>query len=256
MKHKPTIIVVSVLLLASLACRTAQRLGGGNAVSQPQPTTGQAVEVPTTAPPAVPTFPEPTVTSTITVFDPEPGLLFVDDFSDRASGWPVEYSDDSVIDYFQEGYHIAVNAPESLVWSVVGPNFQNVRINVDARLIGGGEDNYLGLICRYQDANNFYTGVISSDGFYAIMRRYQGGSMDFISSDRFEESIVINQHLDLNLLELVCVGNQISLSVNGQLVSQVEDDAITTGDVGLLVGTISAESTDILFDNFTLYLEE
>jgi hypothetical protein len=134
---------------------------------------------------------------------------------------------------------------------------ENVRILVDARLIDGGEDNYLGVICRYQDANNFYAGVISSDGFYAILRRYQGGSsFEFISSDRFEESIVINQHMELNLIELACIGSQITLTVNGQQIAQVEDSGISSGEVGLIVGTITAESTDVLFDNFSLYLEE
>jgi hypothetical protein len=245
---------ILILLFVTLSCQTAQGLIEGGLDSGQASAT--STPLPTITPPLIPTEPEPTIIEVPAAPTLIPGLLFIDEFTDRSSGWPVETTESSVIDYVQDGYHIAVNTSDSLAWSVVGPTLGNVRILVDASLIGGGEDNYLGAICRYQDANNFYMGVITSDGFYAILRRFQGGSFEFLSSDRWEDSIVINQHMEMNLIELACIDNQISLTVNGQLLSQVEDTGILLGDVGLIVGTITADSTDVLFDNFTLYLEE
>ena len=256
MTQKSKISVALILVItASLACRMAQKLIGGEEISDPGDTVGEAVQDVTPQPTIVPTLPVATITATVAEFSPEPGLLFVDEFSDRSSGWSVEYGENSVIDYFQDGYHILVSAPESIAISVVGPNFGNVRIIVDAQLIGGNEDNYFGLICRYQDSSNFYTGVISSDGFSAIMH-LNNGTFEFVSSDRWEESVVINQHQALNLVQLTCIDNHIALTVNGQEIAAAEVASIPTGEVGLIVGTISAEATDVLFDNFTLYLEE
>lgn len=252
--HK-NLLFISLVLLVSLSCATVGSFFEEGSTVDTGQTSDFATQQPTLAPALLPTDTVVPVTPT-EEFVFQPGLLFIDEFSERTSGWPVEYTDFTVIDYYQDGYRISVNQVDSLTWSVVGPTLQNVRILVDAKLIGGEEDNYYGIICRYQDANNFYAGVISSDGFYTIMRRFLGGTLEFISSDKFEESVVINQHLDLNLLEFSCVGSQLTLTVNGQVLAQVEDSGIPSGDVGLIVGTISANSTDVLFDNFSLYLEE
>jgi hypothetical protein len=249
--RRKIIILLSAVFLISISCRTAQRITDGS-LMQAAPTD---TPLPTTAPPTVPTSaPEmnPPETPAQTLM---PGLLFIDEFTDTASGWPVQNTESSLIDYYEGGYRIMVNGVDSAAYSVVGPNLGNVRILVDATLLDGGVDNYFGAICRYQDAGNYYMGLITSDGFYAIVK-FQAGVPEFLSSDRWEEAIVINQGGALNLIELTCIRSQIGLTVNGQQLSLIEDDGIDSGDVGMVVGTISVESTSILFDNFTLYLEE
>ena len=37
----------------------------------------------------------------------------------------------------------------------------------------GPDDNDFGIICRYIDDNQFYYAIISSDGYYGIVRKYQ-----------------------------------------------------------------------------------
>jgi hypothetical protein len=269
-KKLPFFLLVAVMLLSSLACRTFYKFAGGEFASDAEAVTF----LPTLTPPTVPTSPPPvdlvspppsdptlpTQQSTAemlpTEAPPDPNLFFVDDFSDRNSGWGVEYAEDWLMDYFQDGYHILINKPEMVAGSTLGVDYADVRIMVDARLIGGEEDNYLGVLCRYQNADNYYAAVISSDGFYGILRRTQGDAPEVISGEYFVESIIINQHNNLNLLEVSCVGSQIKLVVNGQQLADVTDTTIPSGDVGLIVGTFSAASTDVLFDNFTFYLEE
>jgi hypothetical protein len=248
-RKQKIIVLLFMVFLVSISCRTAQRITeGGLAGATDTP-------LPTTAPPMVPTSAPETSAPETPVQTLMPGLLFIDEFTDATSGWPVQNTETSLIDYYDGGYRIMVNGVDSAAYSVVGPNLGNVRILVDATLLDGGEDNYFGAICRYQDAGNYYMGLITSDGFYAIVK-FQVGVPEFLSSERWEESIVINQGGALNLIELTCIGNQIGLTVNGQQLALIEDDGIAKGDVGMVVGTISAETTSILFDNFTLYLEE
>ncbi|MEN8243066.1 MAG: hypothetical protein ABFS17_14200, partial [Chloroflexota bacterium] len=131
-----------------------------------------------------------------------------------------------------------------------------VRIMVDARKIGGGDNNFFGVICRYQDTDNFYSAVINSAGEFAILERLAGVGLEVISGDQFTHSVVVNPQMELNLLEVSCKGNQITLMVNGVLLAEATQDSLLTGDVGLIAGTFSSNSSDVLFDNFTLYLEE
>lgn len=255
MNQKKMLLSLAIaLIFGALSCQTVQRISNQDeGISNRQDTNSDSL-LPTTPPPFLPTETLSDLEPTETVI-PEDGLVFVDDFSDRSSGWPVNYEETLLIDYYQEGYHLALTSPDSITWAVVGPNFENVRIQVDSRQIGGEEDNYYGVICRYQDGNNFYAGVISSDGFSAILH-LKDGTLDLISGDSFQESVVINQHMDLNLIVFTCIGSQFQLIVNGQLIAEGEDASIPTGDVGLIIGTLSAQSSDILFDNYSLYLVE
>jgi basic membrane protein A len=57
-----------------------------------------------------------------------------------------------------------------------------------------------------------------------------------------------------SILNVKCVDNQLSFSVNGNLLQEIEDDTFATGVVGV-VGTTSVDSESRLeFDDFKLYL--
>ena len=255
-KHFRLIIFSTVVFAGSLACAATQNISGeeivGDLINTPEPATA----IPTTAPPILPTETLPIIDISPAQEFGDPGTMFFDDFADRESGWPVEYGDYWILDYYQEGYRISINTSEKIAWTHLGVEYDDVRMVVDARLIGGEEDNFLGVICRYQDVDNFYGAVITSDGYFAVMERLQGVALDIVSGDQFTHSVVINQHMELNLIEVACIGSQIKLTVNGQMLAEVTQNSLPTGDVGLIVGTFSANSTDVLFDNFTLYFEE
>jgi hypothetical protein len=182
--------------------------------------------------------------------------VFFDDFSDRGSGWSVQYTEFRILDYYQEGYHISINSPEKVAMTFLEVEYDDVHIVVDTRMIGGEDDNFFGVLCRYRDEENFYAAVITSGGEFAIIERLDGGGLDVVSGDDYTHSVVINPHMALNLLDVSCIGNQIKLTVNGVLLAETTQDSLLSGDVGLIAGTYSANSSDVLFDNFTLYLEE
>ena len=63
-----------------------------------------------------------------------------------------------------------------------------MAVGVDASKLGGPDDNSFGVICRYRDAENFYAFLVSSDGYYGIIKvkdgKYSllsGKNMDFNS---------------------------------------------------------------------------
>jgi hypothetical protein len=245
-------MVIIVLLFATLACQPIQSISSQG----PAPDTGPASALPTSAPMILPTIIEATATNPPPELPNEPGQVFIDDFSNRDSGWSSEYTENADWDYYMGGYRVSVRTSETSAWTyIVDHEYENVRLVVDAKKIGGQENNHYGLICRSQDnADTYYAALISSTGHFGIYRRLQGGNLKAIS--REETSVVINQGFSLNLIEMSCVGSQISLTVNGVLLKEVYDRSIKSGTVGMLVMTDLTESNDILFDNFHLYLEE
>jgi hypothetical protein len=73
-----------------------------------------------------------------------------------------------------------------------------------------------------------------------------------ISSDKLQPSDAVKQGATLNRVRADCVGDSLTLYVNGQKVATATDTSLTTGDVGLIAGTYNEPGTDILFDNFVV----
>ena len=208
------IFLVSSLLFSALACQAVSSTGSGS---------GQ----------------------------PSGSVLFQDDFSDPSSGWDRVSVDDGVTDYADGAYRIYVNASDSDVWANPGLKFDDAYVEVDATKIGGSDDNDYGVICRYQDSDNFYFFVISSDGYYGVGKVLQG-EQQLIGMDSMPPSEVIKKGNVTNHLRAGCVGSKLSLTINDQLLGEYDDTDFASGDVGLVAGSFSEAGVDIHFDNFVV----
>lgn len=178
-------------------------------------------------------------------------LLFQDDFSNPSSGWKRVVADDGVTDYHNGSYRIFVDTINTDVWSNPGLKFNDAVIEVEATKAGGDDNNDFGVICRYQNSDNFYFFVISSDGYYGIGKVLNGKQM-LIGMESMLPTEVIKQGNATNFIRSECVGSVLRLSVNGELLAETEDSSFTTGDVGLLAGSFDVPGTDIRFDNFAV----
>ena len=121
-------------------------------------------------------------------------------------------------------------------------------IKVAAQKISGGDDNQYGIICRYQDVSNFYALVVRSDGYAAIRKKYLGGSFEYLAG--WVEIGGLNQGDGINHFTVECIGDRLTLYVNQEKVLEIFDSDILSGDVGLIAGTFSSTSIEILFDDF------
>lgn len=216
---------------------------GGLAAVLPTPAT--ATSVPSSVPPTRTPPPTPAPVEA-------PAMLFSDSFSDPNSGWDRVQTDEGITDYDNGGYRIFVNKPRSDYWANPGRMFGDVRVEVEATKAGGPDDNDFGVICRYQDTENFYYFVISSDGFFGILRILSGETQT-LGADGLKKSDAILLGRARNHLRADCIGDQLTLYVNGQQVHTARDPSFPTGDVGLLAGTYDMPGTDIHFDNFVVH---
>lgn len=182
---------------------------------------------------------------------PSGSVLFQDDFSDKTSGWDRMAVAEGVMDYDAGGYRILVNALDTNFWSTPRKNFADVRIEVDTGKIGGPDENRIGVMCRFR-GGDYYFFIISSDGFYGAGIYFSGQAI-LLGQSEMRASDVIHKGLAINHLRADCVGDTHTFFVNGFQVAQFQNDALPSGDVGVLAGTFSVPGVDIIFDNFVVF---
>ncbi len=172
-------------------------------------------------------------------------VLFEDTFEDANSGW----NRGGGTDYADGVYEINVIESQTKVWANPGKNYTDVVIEVDATTLAGPVDNDFGVQCRLRDNENYYFFLISADGFQVIGRVLKG-EPEFLSSDVMLPDDAIVQGYETNHLRAACVGEELTLSVNGTQVAQTTDSELTEGDVGLMAGSYVEGGVQVLFDNF------
>ncbi|MGD8603416.1 MAG: hypothetical protein PVF49_02470 [Anaerolineales bacterium] len=183
---------------------------------------------------------------------PKPGsVLFQDDFSRPESGWDHYQDEQYSSDYLEDGYQIEIFEPNILAWATPGLSFDDSLVMVEAIRTQGPADNAFGLICRYQDPDNFYFFLISSDGFAGIGQRLDG-ERQLLTDEHMLPSSAIQSGHEPNLILASCVGPRLELYVNGQFVAAAEDDTWAAGDVGLIAGSYEGGEVTIQFDNFSV----
>jgi hypothetical protein len=190
----------------------------------------------------------PEVKKTIVV---QQEILFQDDFSDSGSGWD-QYSDEyAVTDYVDGMYRIWIGQSDYYNWATASKNFSDVQIEVDVKNVGEA-DGDAGIICRYQDSDNFYLLRITTDGYYGISKIYQGNE-ELLGATKLRQNNSIFTGGATNHLRAECVGNRLSFYANGTLLADLNDADLASGDVGLIGGTFDKERVDLRFDNFVVY---
>lgn len=176
-------------------------------------------------------------------------VLLSDDFSKNTNGWGTAGNGIGSISFLYDGLDIKVDTPNSLLWTVTGDQFRDSQIEVDAVLLSGPTDDAFGVICRYQDDQHFYGFLLSHDGYYGIFKMQDGNLLLADSQEGLKFSETIRQGGIVNHIQAVCQGTTLKLSINGEVVSMVEDDSYSKGQMGLIVGTYESAGVELFFDN-------
>ena len=179
-------------------------------------------------------------------------ILFEDDFSNPKSGWDRFEDKNGQADYQDDGYRILITAENYLLWSNPGKKFDDVQIEVEARVISGPPDAEYGLICRYQNESNFYFSLVSADGYYGILK-VSDGEVSFIGASRLEQNSAVSQGKEPNQIRFDCIGDTLTLYANDEYLAEAVDEEFTKGDVGLIVGSNQEAGAEVLFNNFIVY---
>jgi len=181
-----------------------------------------------------------------------PGLvLFQDDFARTSTGWDRYDEPGFRAGYVDGDYRVRVEAADSLAWGTPGFDLGDVRLEVDTTALGGPVDNAFGLLCRFQDPDNFYFFLISSDGFSGI-GVVRDGQRTLLTGAAMLPSDFILTGLTANHLRADCIGSRLSLYINGALANETTASDWESGDVGVIAGSYQDPGVEIRFDNFTI----
>ncbi len=182
----------------------------------------------------------------------ETSQLFFDDFSETGSGWDRFEGEIGSTSYQDETFQIRVNEPNTDLFANPGQLFKDVVIEVTATRMGGPLDNNFGVICRYQDEKNFYAAQISSDGYAGIFRM-KNGTLRLLGHKQMIPAPSILGGSAANLIRFECIGQTLTLAVNGASIDLREDKSFNNGDVGLIAGSFEESGAWVAFDDFRVF---
>ncbi len=184
---------------------------------------------------------------------PSGGIFYADDFSNPKSGWPAWTDENgSFINYQAGGLRMLANQPQIDLLARPGVKFNNTRIEVDTVKIGGPDNNHFGILCRFQDVKNYYTFLVTSDGYNGIVK-VKDGSFSMLTGTTLEYNQAIRQGQNQNHLRADCNNRSLSLWVNNQKSLEANDPDFSSGGIGLTGGSYGAAGVDVYFDNFVVY---
>ncbi len=160
-------------------------------------------------------------------------MLFQDDFSKPNSGWRLFNDQNGWGAYLNNEYHILVMQDHTLLWTTVKNSFTDVIMNVKTSILSPTGAGDRGEMCRYTDPDNYYLLSISEDGYFGIFKKVDGIFSPLIN---WQYSSAITKYTPVTLTA-ACVGDTLTLGVDGVVLGQVKDAALSQGDIGLAAGT-------------------
>ncbi len=177
--------------------------------------------------------------------------VFMDDFSNRDNGWTVTVSDQGIVNYDGDTMRILINSPEVFFWSTPGISMEDSVANVSTVKLSGPDNNLFGLVCRMQDERNYYAFLVSSDGYYGIVK-VEDGFQQILGPGEMGTTGLVQGENKTNHIRADCVGDELTLYLNWEKLISVTDSSFQKGEVGIIAGTLDNLGTDIGFDNFII----
>ncbi len=181
-------------------------------------------------------------------------LTLSDSFDSDQGQWLVEPTDDEWASVTKEiaggKYHWEVTSKQAFL-SWVTPEMDDCEdfyVSVEVRKLQGPWDSQYGVIFRKDEDNNYYLFQISGDS-YTLYLYKDSEWVNLIPSsvtDALEPSRT-------NRLTVVGQGNHFVMAINGKYVAEYEDNELTSGKVGVMVGLVEVNETGTFeFDNYEL----
>jgi hypothetical protein len=174
-------------------------------------------------------------------------LPYREDFSGPTSWWAYD-ADDARLMQEDDVYHISVHNSHWFAVGGLGAYFEDVVIETDVKMIGGPQYNAYGVSCR-MSLENQYMFHITGEGFYRIYLYSAEEDASVFLVDWTESPVIKTGQDEVNHLTVICQGEDLSLSVNGQLLASVTDATLSGGDVALTATAYDEPGVAIEFDN-------
>jgi hypothetical protein len=222
----------------------------------PEPPVATPTSPRTPTPSATPPAPPPTPAAAGPAITPTPPgatapggtagrVLLRDEFTDTASGFPLESRDATMrrLGYVNGEYLVARLAGSGGAAFVAYPErFTDFQAEIDARLVPPTDDGYVFVDFRRQENGDFYSFLVDPNaGKFLLLRHTGDRDMRLID---WTDASAIRPDTATNRLGVRARGNAISVSVGGTEVGRAQDGALREGWVGFGVGSLGDERAE------------
>jgi hypothetical protein len=143
---------------------------------------------------------------------------------------------------------VAINIPDTFQFTDPGNlKFDDMTIDVDMTVLEANLDNGAGVMCR-SSASQDYEFEISNDGYYSIFHWDEEDGFSPLVDWSQSPAIKTGKN-QVNHITVTCSGNNLILSVNGELLAHIINDSISSGGIGLFGSTYEQGGLKVEFDN-------
>jgi Bacterial SH3 domain len=238
--------IISALLIVFIAAGCAGT--AKEATSEPAATATSEVSSPTAESTEAPAQPSPAPVA-------DKNVLYQDEFTNPASGWPEEKFDNYFIGYHEpEYYHVEIDSPnyKTTVFEPNKDSFNDFTVEVKVFTVSqktatSGDFNY-GIAFR-RSGDNYYAFTISPRTKMWYVLKSSPTALTTLAQGT-EDSI---HDLDAaDVLRVDAQGSNFSFYINDHSVGQVTDSDYASGEVGFYAQTIDATNIHIHFDSISI----
>lgn len=222
----------------------------------PQPTEPQPVEQPTGAPTAVLQAPGDDGWP-LSIGQSLSESAFSDDFSSAKYDWANVDDETRFWGIQNERYTLHLKVPDHTIWAYLPVEFKPNTVGFDAAVQTGFEQGAYGVMCHYQDKENYH--FVSIDPYnneYSIGYTKNGEFISLMQEMWLEAKNLKEEAHAVNHIDVVCDLDMITLFVNNELEAMTDTTDAKAGDIAIYGETweeTPADGFKVLIDNLYAY---
>lgn len=178
---------------------------------------------------------------------------FFDSFEQASNGWPTGRQEDVLAniqwDYTDGKYRWSAQANQAFVWWAI-PEMDPIEqftISLGAQQVRGPDSAEYGIIFRRTIDDEYYLFEISELGVFSVYV-FQNGEWEALID--WTETATIHPG-EQNQMAITALQSHFYFYINDELVAELEDDRLSSGQVGLLIGLFEeGDEGEWLFNDF------
>jgi hypothetical protein len=151
-------------------------------------------------------------------------------------------------------YFLQDISDDSTTLGVFYPNyadFSDTVMSIEGRTIDTIGNNEISVMCRFIDSSNFYE-FRYQEGYYSI-GKFENGEYTLLLD--WQESPDVQIELETAVLNTSCIGDELSMGINGRELASVSDSTFVSGKVGVTATNWEGDEYTVAFDNLELDVE-
>lgn len=204
----------------------------------------------------------PAATPTVVITTPTIKPLFRDTFTNNSTGWQVTSGQGKFSAQVGGGLMTLEDDDNKLLWDILpGKTFSDFRLDVDARLTKGDQNNAYGVYIRgastaTSNIGTYYRLEIYGDGTFAIYKGIQDSNGNTQNNRvTYQANAAIHKEGQFNHITVIARGGTMVFMVNGVTVYTYPDTSYRGGLIAMFVSNLPglAPGAQATFANLAIF---